>query len=683
MCGICGGLDSGGFDRDGLAAMSGALRHRGPDDEGHRIEGRLGLGFRRLSIIDLVHGAQPLSNEDGTVWIVFNGEIYNFRELRRELEGRGHRFATATDTEVIVHLYEEMGDRCVERLRGMFAFALWDGFRDRLLLARDRLGQKPLFYWHENDRFLFASEVKGLLAHPAVDARLDATALHGYLALRFVPSPRSMFEGISALPPAHTLTVEDGRLDVRPYWEMSYRSKWKADERELTDELEEILRDAVRSHLVSDVPVGTFLSGGIDSGLMSALVTEIQGSGVPAFSIGSRSESFNELPLARWAARHFAMDHHEEVVDPDIFTLLPEMVHHLDMPGDPIAACQYHVARLASRHVKVAVGGDGGDELFAGYDRFAGFDYIDLYAALPATLRRRLVGPLLDRLPDSFAYKSTVSKLRWLHELSFREGGERYARATTYFRFDPGRMDDLYGPTLRSVLEAVDPERPIVEAFGAVDSEELLDRMLHADATTRLPEHLLVLVDRMTMAHSLEGRLPMLDHHVAEFAARLPADMKLRGRRLKYLLRRVAERHLPAEITGAPKQGFMFPIAQWLKEDLRGSSRRLLLGSRLVEEGFFRWNALETLLDEHQSGRVDHHHRLWMLINLEVWFRHFLGGESVGDLSEDLRRSAAVGSGESGNPAAAPGRSPFAGAAPSDALATGATAGTPDRERTG
>lgn len=641
MCGIAGVLAPDHAVT--IQRMTDVLRHRGPDDEGYYHGNQVSLGFRRLSIIDLAHGAQPIANEDGSVWIVFNGEIYNFHELRGELEEKGHQFSTDTDTEVIVHLYEEMGDQCVERLRGMFAFAIWDERRSRLFMARDRLGQKPLFYASLNDRFLFASEVKGILAHPSVTPRLDPAALHSYLALRFVPSPRTMFEGISALPPAHTLALERGQVRVRRYWNLCYQPKWAADEVELVDRLDALLRDAVGSHLVSDVPLGTFLSGGIDSGLMTALVAEAQGPGVPAFSIGSKADDFNELPLARRVGRHLGVEQHEEVVEPDIVTLLPEMVHHLDMPGDPIAACQYYVARLASKHVKVAIGGDGGDELFAGYDRFAGFNVIDYYAALPQRLRRQVLGPILDRLPDSFAYKSTVSKLRWLHELSFYEGGERYAEATTYFRFNLERMDDLYGPTLQSVLRETDPRRPIVEAFGAADADDVLDQMLHADATTRLPEHLLILVDRMTMAHSLEGRLPMLDHHVAEFAARLPSEMKLQGRTLKYLLRRVAERHLPKEATNAPKQGFMFPIAQWLKDDLRQSSRRMLLGSRLVEEGYFQAGALGRLLDEHQSGRVDHHHRLWMLINLEVWFRHFLEGESVAELSEELRRRVHVG----------------------------------------
>lgn len=633
MCGICGIHDPAGPSRAQLERLTETLRHRGPDDEGYYIEGPLGLGHRRLSIIDLDGGRQPISNEDGTVWIVYNGEIYNYRELRRELEEQGHRFRTDTDTETIVHLYEEYGRECVQRLRGMFAFAIWDARRRRLFMARDRLGQKPLFYSHRGDRFVFASEVKGILADPLIPRKLDASALHGYLALRFVPSPLTMFEGINSLPPAHTLSFEEGRIRTRRYWSPQYRPKWQADEAELTDRLEELLRDAVRSHLVSDVQVGTFLSGGIDSGLMTAFVAEELGADFPTFSIGSDADSFNELPVARVVARHFGTEHHEQVVRPNLVSFLPEMVHHLDMPGDPIAACQYYVAKLAGRHVKVAVGGDGGDELFAGYDRFAGFKWIGYYATLPESVRRRLIDPILSRLPDSFAYKSTVSKLRWLQELSFHDDASRYAEATAYFRFNQDRMADLYGPVMARELQKTDPRRPIIEKFEAVDGEEMLDRMLHADVSTRLPEHLLILLDRMTMAQSLEGRSPLLDHHVAEFAARLPTEMKLRRGRLKFIQRRLAERHLPEEMTSLPKQGFMFPIARWLKEDLRFASRDFLLNSRLVEEGLFQQESVSTLLREHRAGRVDHHHRIWMLLNLEFWFRHYLDHESVEDLS--------------------------------------------------
>lgn len=645
MCGICGIYDHRGPTRARLERMASALRHRGPDDEGYLIDGPLGFGHRRLSIIDLDGGRQPIANEDESVWIVYNGEIYNFQELRGQLLAQGHRFRTNTDTETILHLYEEMGERCVDRLRGMFAFAIWDARQGKLFLARDRLGQKPLFYLHRGGELLFSSEIKGILADPSVERRLDASALHGYLALRFVPSPLTMFEGIRSLPPAHTLTLQDGRLETRRYWDLSYQPKLSGGDEELTDRLEELLRDAVRSHLVSDVPVGTFLSGGIDSGLMTALTAEVSGGTFPTFSIGSKEESFNELPVARLVADHFGTEHHEEVVDPDIVSFLPEMVHHLDMPGDPIAACQYYVAKLAGRHVKVSIGGDGGDELFGGYDRFAGFKWIGYYATLPRIVRDRLIGPVLSSLPDSFAYKSTVSKLRWLQELSFHDEAERYAEATAYFRFNQERMERLYGDRMAADLLATDPRLPLIEAFEGVDASDVLDRMLHVDTTTRLPEHLLILNDRMTMAQSLEGRSPMLDHQVAEFAASLPTDMKLRGRKLKYILRAVARRHLPPEMTNLPKQGFMFPIAKWLKTDLRDASRTLLLDSRMVEEGYFRKDGLTHLLDEHQSGQVDHHHRLWMVLNLEVWFRLYLDGEGISALTRQMEAvtSASVG----------------------------------------
>ncbi|MDH3224179.1 MAG: asparagine synthase C-terminal domain-containing protein, partial [Gemmatimonadota bacterium] len=385
----------------------------------------------------------------------------------------------------------------------------------------------------------------------------------------------------------------------------------------------------------------TFLSGGIDSSLMTAMAAPRVPGRLPTFSIGSTSVDFNELPLARTVAAQYGTEHHEEIARPDLITLLPEMVYHLDMPGDPIAACQYHVARLAAAHVKVALGGDGGDELFGGYDRFVGFGLIDYYAALPRGVRSKVIGPLLDRLIDSATYKSSVAKLRWMHALSFSRGGERYADATAYFRFDQTGLADLYAPELSSRLAGIDPRTPIMDAFDAIEEAEVLDRMLHADVTTRLPEHLLILFDRMTMAQSMEGRSPLLDHEVAEFAARLPVDMKIKGRRLKYLLRKVAERHVPEAITNAPKRGFMFPIAHWLKNELRDVTRHLLVeDSRFVERGFFRRDALVRLLEEHQSGQSDHHHRIWMLVNLEVWHRIFLENRRLEEVSEDLRETA-------------------------------------------
>ena len=642
MCGIAGILDPAGPDRRSLQAMADSLIHRGPDDEGFLADGPLGFAFRRLAIIDLDGGKQPLTNEDGSVAVVFNGEIYNFRELRAELLERGHRFSTRTDTETIVHLYEEMGERCVERLRGMFAFALWDSRRRRLLLARDRLGQKPLCFARVGERFLFASEPKAILAEGSVPARLDPEALHAFLALRFVPSPMTMFEGIRSLPPAHTLTIEGGQETLRRYWDVQYLPKWEASEDDLADQLDELLRSSVRRHLVADVRLGTFLSGGLDSSQLTALVAQETGSRIPVFTIGSHDLDFDEIPYALDVARKYGTEHHQEIVSPDLMRLVPEIVRHLDMPGDPIAACQYHAARLARRHVKVAIGGDGGDELFGGYDRYAGFGPVGLYSAIPAGLRRAILGPMIRRVPESFGNKSLASRLRWIQDLSFHEGGSRYAEATVYFRFGRPLLRQLYGPELNGRLADLDPRHAVIEAFDDVDAEDDVDRMLHADLVTRLPEHLLVLVDRMTMAHSLEGRLPFLDEEVVEFAARLPVSSKVRGRELKVLQRRVAARHLPASVVRRPKQGFMFPIARWLREDLREPSEALLRNSSLVRDGLFRPGPIESLMAEHQAGAADHHHRLWILVNVELWYRQYIEGQRIESLEQALagRRTA-------------------------------------------
>jgi len=636
MCGIAGILDPVGPDRERLRAMASALVHRGPDDEGYLVDGPLGFAFRRLAILDLEGGNQPLSNEDGSVSVVFNGEIYNFRELREELRVRGHEFRTRTDTETIVHLYEELGERCVVRLRGMFAFALWDSRRGRLLLARDRIGQKPLFFARAGSRFLFASEPKAILAEGSVSARLDPEALHAYMALRFVPSPGTMFAGIRSLPPAHTLVIADGQETIRRYWDLRYLPKWDAREDELADRLDGLLRASVSRHLVADVPIGTFLSGGVDSSQLTALACKETGSGLPAFTIGSHDPEFDEIPHAIEVARLYGTEHHQEIVSPDLMHLVPAMVRHLDMPGDPIAACQYHAARLAHRHVRVAIGGDGGDELFGGYDRYAGFGPVRQYARLPASIRRSLLGPAIGRIPETFGYKSLASRLRWIQELSFHEGGDRYAEATLYFRFGLSFLERLYGPGLRERLEGVDPRSAVIRAFESVDARDDVDRMLHADLTTRLPEHLLILVDRMTMAHSLEGRLPFLDEDVVEFAARLPVKAKVRGRELKVLQRQVAARHLPQSVVRRPKQGFMFPIARWLREDLRAPTEALLRRSSLVRDGLFQAEPIELLLAEHQAGAADHHHRLWMLVNLELWYREYVENRRIETMEQAL-----------------------------------------------
>jgi asparagine synthase (glutamine-hydrolysing) len=663
VCGICGEWNLQDVEARSLERMNDALVHRGPDDQGAVLLGEAGLAMRRLSIIDLTRGHQPISNEDGSVWIVCNGEIYNHRELRRELMGHGHSFKSDSDVEVILHLYEERGERVVDDLRGMFAFALWDQRRRKLLLARDRFGQKPLFYRFDGRRFQFASEIKAILAAGGSDAQrpdLDLRSLDDYLTLRFIPSPHTLFKGIRKLPPAHLLVLDASgteprpgflasapSIEVRRYWQLRYEPKRGDREAELVDEARERIREAVESHMLSDVPVGAYLSGGMDSSLVVAMMSEVasqmRDEPVKTFAVGVDDPQFNELPYAREVAKHCGTRHYEEMVWPDMVQLLPSMVWHLDEPSDPIAACMYHAASLASRHVKVVLTGDGGDEVFAGYDRYFGFRWVNLYAALPEGLRRHLLGPAVHSLRDSSAYKNLTQKARWMHDLSFHDGGRRYAQATAFFRFGQEGKGGLYAPDVVATLEDHDPMESVVRGFDEAEARHDLDRMLQADIATRMPEHSLMLSDRMTMARGLEARSPFLDHRLAEFVASLPVNLKMRGRTLKYLLRRVAKPYLPETILKRPKQGFMFPLGYWMKGPLLPVLQHLLSRPVLVEEGIFRREPIEKLVAEHVAHRADHHVRLWMILNVEIWYRMYVRGEPLEDLT-GLLRERLVGS---------------------------------------
>ncbi|MFL6292285.1 MAG: asparagine synthase (glutamine-hydrolyzing) [Thermoanaerobaculia bacterium] len=645
MCGISGEWSPSGAQQSSLDRMNGMLVHRGPDDAGSVVLGEAGLAMRRLSIIDLARGHQPIANEDSTAWIGFNGEIYNHPELRRGLIERGHRFRTGSDTESILHLYEEKGEQVVDDLRGMFAFAIWDSRRRKLLLARDRFGQKPLFWRFDGQRFLFGSEIKSiLLPEPEIDLR----SLDEYLTLRFISSPRTMFAGIQKLPPAHLLVLDASRfeeesqpkIEVRRYWQLRFEPKRKISEADAVEEGRFRIREAIESHMISDVPVGAFLSGGMDSSLVVAMMSEITGERFKTFSIGVEAQDFNELPFARQVAEHCGTDHHEEMVWPDMVSLLPKMVYHLDEPSDPIAACMYHSAALAARHVKVVLTGDGGDEIFAGYDRYFGFRWIRLYAALPEAVRRYLLGPAIYALPDTAGYKTLAQRARWMHELAFHEGGRRYAQATAFFRFGQEGKGGLYTDRMVAKLAGIDPMESVVRGFDealAGDRGGDLDRMLAADIATRLPEHSLMLTDRMTMSQSLESRSPLLDHRLAEWVATLPIGLKLNGKTLKYLMRRVASTYLPDSILKRPKQGFMFPLGYWMKGPLLPVLENLLAGSVLIEEGIFRREPVERLIREHLAQKADHHVRLWLILNVEIWYRMFVRGEALEDLSGLLR----------------------------------------------
>lgn len=618
--------------------MLDMIAHRGPDDQGIYRHGPAGLGNRRLSIIDLSGGKQPMANEDGTIWIVNNGEIYNYLHLRYLLEKKGHTFRTHSDTEVIVHLYEEYGEQCVEHLDGMFAIAIWDSRQALFFLARDRIGQKPLYYVQNGDDFFFASEIKALLALSSQDQEIDLVSLHHYLSLRFIPPPRTIFSHIQKLPAAHILTFKKGTIRTRQYWRLSFHEKLALTEHEYVEGLREKLVHALESHLISDVPIGSFLSGGLDSSMIVAILARDLGVNLKTFAVGVAEDDFNELPFARQVADDYNTEHIESCVASNFIQLLPRMIWHLDEPSDPIAACMFYAAELASQHVKVVLGGDGGDELFAGFDRYTGSGYLHLYGLLPLFLRQNLLGAILNRLSDSFTYKSLTQKLRWVHRLSLVEDpGEQYAAATSFFRFSHAEKKHLYSADLWQLLGHQNANHAIVEPFYQSDSSDLVDRMLYADFMTRLPEHSLMLTDRMTMAHGLEARSPYLDHHLVEYLASFPSHTKIRNRKTKYIFRKLAEHYLPSCIVRRKKQGFMFPVAYWFKNDAYPLLQKTLLEeSHFVQMGFFRKKAIQKMLNEHKTNQQDHHVRLWMLLNLEIWYRIFIQRTDCLAVAEDL-----------------------------------------------
>jgi len=644
MCGVAGavGPDAAEISR----RMTAALVHRGPDDEGHLLRDNVALGFRRLSIIDVDGGNQPISNENEDVHLVCNGEIYNSPELRKKLEAAGHRFRTRTDVEVILHLYEEYGEDCVSRLRGMFAFAIHDERDGSILLAKDHMGQKPLFFAESRGHFLFASEIHALLASDTIRPDINFEGLWHYLSLRCLPGELSLIRNVRKLPAASTLRrTRNGGISVRRYWTPEFREKFELSERDAVDALEEKLRATVRSHELSDVPIGAFLSGGIDSSTIAAMMARDRSEPLPVFSIGVENASFDELPVAERIAQAKGMAFFGERVHADIASLIPLMVYHLAEPADPYAVGVYLVSRLASRHVKVALSGDGGDESFAGYDRYYGHRLAELYGMLPAGLRKRVLRPLIDKVPETFRYKSLSQRLHWLDEMSDLNGGQRYARALGVLRFPTERKQRLLSSRVIDQLGEADSDAKVLAYFNAENVDDLIDRMLYTDLMTRVTDHNLVMNDRMSMACSLEVRSPFVDPDLIEFAARLPARFKMKGRKLKYLLRRVAERYIPRDIARMPKQGFGFPVGQWMRRDLAPLLQDRLRKSGLAAADIFEQVYIDSLLDEHLSGKLDHSYRLWLLLCLEFWFDIYIRGADVTNMQQ---ATAATISGQGG-----------------------------------
>jgi asparagine synthase (glutamine-hydrolysing) len=620
MCGIAGIVSLEGkpvFEQE-LRNMCSAIAHRGPDDEGFYFQTGVGLGMRRLSIIDLDSGRQPVSNEDGTVWVVFNGEIYNFQELRQQLKGRGHVFSTHGDTETIVHLYEEYGNHCVDHLRGMFAFALWDERHKRLLVARDRLGIKPLYYAEIGGRILFASELKSILQLPEVGRSFNWSAVSHLFSFLSTPPTEAIVDGVHKLEPGHLLTASPGGTPViERYWELSFEPDYGKEEDYFIEHVRGLLEESVRLHMVSDVPLGAFLSGGIDSSSIVATAARLTDAPLKTFSIGFSEPDYNELEYARVVAKRFRTEHHELTLGPDSLDRLEDLAWHLDEPfGDSSAIPTFMVSKLAAQSVKVVLSGDGGDELFAGYDKYLVEKRERGYTPLPALIRT-VLGTIGRTMPDGMRGRNL------LRHMSLA-GAERYLDACTLFRRDD--MKKLFRPDVFKLLAPYEPWRAKA-AYMESGERHWLSNLQGLDVNNYLPLDILTKVDRMSMAHSIETRVPLLDHKLVEFAATIPPEMNLRGGTTKYVLKRAMKGILPERIINRPKKGFAVPLGYWFRGKLGSYVRDLLLGESARRRGFFNAPYIEDLVAQHERGRnLDL--QLWTLISFELWARVFLDREA-------------------------------------------------------
>jgi asparagine synthase (glutamine-hydrolysing) len=624
MCGIAGFIDQGQGDEQAaelIDEMCRVIRHRGPDDQGTWVEAGVALGMRRLSIIDVAGGHQPIFNEDGSIGVVFNGEIYNYQELQVQLRARGHRFRTDADTEVIVHAYEEYGDDCAQHLRGMFVFALWDGRRERLLAARDRFGKKPFNYYWDGTRLIFGSEIKSIL-QAGIRRDINPIALDEYLAYGYVPSPLTIFQDVYKLPAAHILTYEQGQVKTRRYWELSFAPTCGDDEETAIERTRALLKEAVRIRLMSEVPLGAFLSGGIDSSIVVGLMSEEMSQPVKTFSIGFAEDGYNELPYARQVAEQFGTEHHEYLVEPKLIEVLPELVWAYDEPfADSSMLPTYYVSKLAREQVTVALSGDGGDEIFGGYRNYR---YEAILAALPgpARLAGGLLGPLL---PDRLRAKTRVSGMN--RDLASRAVDMNLHFATV-------SRDRLYTPGFYCQVEDHDPRRRQLDLFAGTESLNAIARLQKADVEMWLPDDILTKVDKASMLNSLETRAPLLDQELAAYVASLPANVRTRAGTLKYLLKRVAGTILPAEVMQRRKQGFAMPVEDWFRCELAAYSRELLDSPRLYGRGIFQPAAIRGLLDEHaRASRARTDRQIWALVCLELWFQTYLDAPVVDSLA--------------------------------------------------
>jgi asparagine synthase (glutamine-hydrolysing) len=632
MCGICGHLSLEGqppVEPELVRRMNRTLKHRGPDSEGYEIRNHVGLAISRLAIIDVAGGQQPIANEDGNVVVVFNGEIYNFSDLRNELEKFGHTFKTKSDTEVIVHAYEQWGDEALHRFNGMFAFALWDEVHQRLLLARDRMGKKPLYWHHSQNGLLWGSEAKALLAVSWVDRRVNPLALHHYLTLQYVPDPLTIFESIQRLPAAHKLVIERGGPPrVERWWQLQFEPKWVMGTDEAIERGREILLAAVRRRLIAEVPLGAFLSGGIDSSTIVALMAQNSSKPVKTFSIGFAEPRYSETHFARQVSDRFHTDHHEFIFDSrDLVRVIEGAILAADEPlADPAALPLFELSRQARKHVTVALCGDGGDETLAGYRRYAIDGLFKPYAALPAWITQRAVPAAMRFLPEPTWIpedRNIITGLKRLGQFSATTPKASLVRWGSYFSHDDKL--NMYTDEWRDRFKAVDTADWIADAFDEAQASSLLDRTLHADHATYLAGDLLPKTDRMTMAHSVEARSPFLDVEWVEWTARLPEPLKVRRLTGKWLLKAAFGDMLPPAICARGKQGFGVPVGNWLRDELHTWTRERLLDNHLMND-WFKPAAVKQLLHEHNSGKINHGKKLWALLIFSSWLNQIARG---------------------------------------------------------
>jgi asparagine synthase (glutamine-hydrolysing) len=604
--------------------MNCAIEHRGPDEDGIFVDANVGMGMRRLAIIDLAGGKQPIHNADETKWIVYNGEIYNYKELRDGLEKRGHRFYTNSDTEAIVHLYDEFGEECLQHLRGMFAFAIWDTRAKSLFIARDRVGKKPVLYSHRADgSLIFGSEFNALLQHPSISRNVDYAAIDDYLSYLCVPAPQTAFKEIRKLEPGHWLKWRDGKIETCRYWKPDFSRKIAITEEEAIEETTRLVREATKLRLISEVPLGAFLSGGVDSSTVVALMAQESSKPVKTFSIGFEEQDFSELKYAKLVADHVGAEYNEFIVKPNALEILPILVEHYGEPyADSSAIPTYYVSRETRKHVTVALNGDGGDESFAGYERYAAMKLAQQYHKIPAFARRGLIETAIRLLPSSELKRSRVRDAKRFVQAANLPKTERYFRWMSTFSRDVKR--DLYTDDFAASVAGNDPSAVMDEWFIKADGSGLLDASLLADQMTYLPNDLLVKVDIASMANSLEARSPLLDHKVIEFAASLPEDLKMKRFETKSLLKKVAARLVPKEVIYRRKMGFGVPVGKWFRGEMKNFVSDVLLSDTSLNRGIIKPSMISKYVKEHTSGERDHAFQLWTLLMLELWFQRFI-----------------------------------------------------------